>query len=310
MKLAWDDPSKRFAIERHTEGENFARLKLKRDEPPGGADSITGELSWNRTGGEVRIRTFTDVADYWMRNDTPASITDFVPSEPVIAGEGDLAFFSCIDTLFACRVAFPGEKDPISYIVDKFLFREIPVMFKGGLASILKRSRIYAAATVKGDVLNTAYLMIESDARTAVNMLYGLASFALGPSVEIDGWDSAYVISSGDKDVGSILGRRGDFIIFGVGGPAGYGTSRKPPPEIKKIASPSNAFGISVSSAILTAKISGTGETVGQLMEKSLREDGTALDVTANLEKIDSFSLTETPDGRGEMYITLKELEK
>lgn len=309
MNLAWDDPSKRFAYAKNIDGENFVKMKFKTGEPaqPGGADSIAGELSWSRTDSGVHIRTFTDAADYYMWDLPTASSFDFAPSKPVIIGDGELALFSCVDPFFTCRFAFPEGNDPVNQILDHF--PQIPAMLRTSLAAILKRSRIYAAVTTKGDVLRTAYVMLESDERTAVNALYGLASLPRWTSVKIDGWDSAYRISSKDIIGGVMLGRRGNFVILGVGDPAAYGMTGELPPEMRKIASPSNAFGISASSAILSVKIGENGETVGRHIEKSMLERGVRFDA-ADLKKIDSFSWNETPDGRGEIYITFKELEK
>ncbi|MDR1137208.1 MAG: hypothetical protein LBK91_02685 [Synergistaceae bacterium] len=313
MKLAEDDPSKRFKIERNTEGENFALLKLT-PEAPASSDVnefITGELSWDRNDLRIHIRTFTDIADY-MRSGRLRRVSDFVPSEPVIAGDGDPVLFVSVDPMFVSRAAFPDKEDPVRYMLDAY-FWKIPSLITKESAAVLRRSRIYAVATSKVDALDTAYVMLESDERGAVGRLYALAGVFLGSPVKIVGWDSAYnVISAEDREYEVILGRIGNSVILGAGKPAAYGTAAEPPPEIKKIASPSNSLAAAVSSKILSVKIGKPKETLLWHIEKFLREHGSSGAVfnAANLKKIDSFSLTETPGGMGEIYITLKELEK
>jgi hypothetical protein len=295
MSEAALNPSKRLKIEQLTEEPNFIRIKLDEPAEMDGRKIGETELSWSWSDEHVSIRWFSDI--FSGISDRVVS-GDFTPQAPPVMGNGELAVLASVDPMFLIYTILPNEDDPAKAFFERF-GRGFPSQFAGDLEAILRQSRVSAVAVTSGDAVNTAYITIDTAAEETLDKLYSIANLFFGGGNELEGWDSVLNIPTGTP-LNAIVARRGGTVMIGLGDFEEYMYSVEISGNLEKITSKSNAFGVTVVPGRL--KIS-EGIMAGILrsgVEAYLERlpDISALGDTANFDRIDHFTVTQTMDGR------------
>jgi hypothetical protein len=305
MTEAAENPEKRLRVARKTEGENFVAVNFPEPvEMMGGLSFAQAETSWSVKDNKLEIRSYSD-----MYAPVAARLTDrtFVPGAVPLPGDGEVALFASVDPAFCISASFPTEPDPIKKAFDLW-GASIPPQFTANIEDVLRNCRISAVIVAKDQSIDTAYLVIEAEARETLDKLYELARLLAGSPVQLDGWDSAFELNL-DRQFKTIMARHEGMILVGMGEvasfnkKAGVSAGVVPPPDASRV------LALTATSRILEVKAPGTEETLRNMIEKRLasRNVPEALRNIARLDRLERFAFTHSLDGKGEINITFKE---
>ncbi|MDR0652180.1 MAG: hypothetical protein LBG12_02625 [Synergistaceae bacterium] len=308
MTEAAGNPEKRLNVARKTEGENFVVLNLREPVEMNGFSLSHAETSWNVKDDGLEIRWYSD-----MYAPIVAHLTErtFSPGAVPMLGDGEVAFFADIDPAFFISASFPTEPDPIKKALET-RGASIPPLFAAGVEDILRNCRISAVAVVKGQAIDTAYMVIETEARGSIDKLYGLARLLAGSSIQLDGWDSAFEVKI-DPRFNVIAAQHGGVVLLGIGNAVSFGKKARVPADVVPPPDTSRALVLTATSRILNVKAPSMDETLMDAIKKYQSERNTPV-ALQNIElldrlmdRLDRFAFTQSLDGRGEMNITFKE---
>jgi hypothetical protein len=305
MTEAAENPEKRLRVTRSTEGENFVSVNLA--EPMKIRDEFSfsqAETSWSVKDNKLEIRSYFDI---YAPIAARLAERTFAPVAVPLLGDGEVAFFASVDPAFCISVSFPTEPDPIKKTLDLW-GASIPSQFTANIEDILRNCRISAVIVAKDQAIDTAYLVIEAEARDTLEKLYELAKLLMGSPVQLDGWDSAFELNL-DARFKTIAARHEGMILFGIGDAASFNKKAGifadivPPPDASRV------LALTATSRILGVKAPGMGETLRDVMEKRLasRDAPEALRNMVWLDKLERFAFTHFLGGKGEINITFKE---
>jgi hypothetical protein len=219
MTRALDDPSARYKPSRRTEGGSVALAEFKEPLELEGRRMSVSEMGWSRSKSRISVDIYSD-----LYSGAAANITspDAMGSRPPILGDGELSFFYSAYLPFYFDLLFPGEEDPVSAFFEKAGGIAIPREIASYVEDILGQARVSAVVTIKDEAPGTAYVVIESGAQSSMDGVFSLAGLFLGPNkIKLAGWDSAYSTKI-DANISSILAKRGNFIMVGLGNADDY----------------------------------------------------------------------------------------
>ena len=285
MLEAMKKPASRMEIKRFNQGPDYVQARVPipvRD--TGEVKTGFAELAWVEDDRSAHLQIHTDIYSVMTGRAVPKSGLE--GKDLPLLGRGDLAFVGAVDLPYACFAAFPLEEDPVGKVLSLF-GDELPAMYMNDIKAIVEQSR--ASAVVVADPAtgepNTAYLVLETKAKSAVDRYYGLAGFFMQPAT-LSGWDSALALSIGGLGVDPILARRGDIVLMGIGKPADYAVEATVPKDIADFAAPHDLLNFVATSALLDASDS----SLGQKLQEELLGEGIPPSVieTLGIDKLEA----------------------
>jgi hypothetical protein len=312
MERALSDPSARYTPSRMAQGDNVVLAKFKAPIEVEGQRLSVSEVGWSRSDSSLKIDSYSDMYDA-----AAAKITspDAAGSRPPILGDGDLAFFASVYMPFYFNLIFPGEEYPVRAFLEKAGGGAVPREIASYIEAILDEARISVALTVKDEEPNTAYIVIESGAKSAVDGVFSLAGLFLGPNkADLDGWDSAYSVNTG-KSFDILLAKRGNIMLAGIGAADDY-TAELPisvSDEMEEITAPSNMFSLRFVPTVVKGELADAftegyeeglrnalaGNTPGGALIENFRG-------ALKFDRIEKITLRQTTDGHSYADIALK----
>jgi hypothetical protein len=302
------NPKKRLSVTRLTDGENFVAMNFaNRLKIMNGLSIGRAETSWSLKDKLLEIRSHSDM--YGFIASRLAGRT-FSPGAAPTLGDGAVAFFAAVDPAFCLSVLFPAAPDPVKEAIGQW---GVPQEFAAGIEAVLQNCRISAVAVAKGETLDTAYLVIETEARGSLAMLYMIAAAMSAEmedvsAVQLAGWDSAFEMRL-DPHIKMIAAWHEGMVLLGIGEAASFGKQA----DVSAVAVPapdaSRVSAFTAASRILEVKVPGRDETVRDMITRYLNSLNMpeALRDMAWLDKIDRLDFADFLGGGCEINITFKE---
>ena len=257
-------PEARMEIKRFNQGPDYLQARLPvAVKDTGEEKNAFAELAWVEDERSAHLQIHTDIYSVMTGRSVPKSGLE--GKDLPLLGSGDLALVAAIDLPFACFSVFPAEEDPVGRALS-FFEGELPEMYLSDIKSIVEQGRVSAvivADPATGEP-NTAYLVLETKAKGAVDRYYGLAGFFMQP-VALEGWDSALSMSIGLPQ-NPIVARRGDIVLMGIGRPEDYAVAATVPKDIADFAAPHDLMNFVATSSLLKA----SGSSLGRTLQKQL----------------------------------------
>jgi hypothetical protein len=309
MTEAANDSEKRLSVTRLTEGENFVAMNLVKPMEMNGLLLNKAETSWSVKGNELAIRSYSDMYEPIASRLAGRA---FSPGAAPMLGDGEAVFFASVDPAFCFSVMFPTEPDPIKKVVE---LSGIGPNYRALFEGILRNCRISAVAVDKGQTLDAAYLLVESEARGELEILpeilYTLAKVMFAGleevSIQLEDWNVAIGLKL-DPQFNVIMAWREGMLLLGIGETASFGKKAVvsvavPPPDASRV------LALTSSPRILEVKPPGLEETLRDLIEKYLAKQNMpeAFRDTAWLDKIGRLDFAHYLGGNSEINITFKE---
>jgi hypothetical protein len=298
MERAAADASERLSPPRNTEGENRVSLIF--------ADAVLGrgfslreaEASWSTDGDGIRVTYFTDLSAN-VQNAPPKS--DFVPQAVYLFGEGRPALFASVDPAYLLRAVYYDDADPVKAALESVKTRLTPVLFSD-IEAILKNCRLSAAVVAKDGLVDTAYVILDTDELESLGRIFSFVGVFLTKTAGPDGWETYDLPMKNGRAFAARVGR---FAILGLGDARAYAASGELPADIAGMCDASCVAGVFASSELLSLRAPGIGKTLGDILSERRQSGSQGLAALAEgMKDMERFSVTHSADGRGDINIT------
>lgn len=306
MRAAMDDPPARFSPARRTDGENVIMAKMAEPTLIGGFLLGEIEASWTfeeseENGNGMRVQCFTDMFD---RAPTAPPNRYFVPAKTSVFGDGELVLYASIDPAYFLYAAFPLESDPIKFALGE-ISGATPSILTTDVGNIIGDCRLSAAATLRENMLESAYILIDTGAEASLDRLFTLAGVFLRKGAKVDGWDT-YTMPHEAGNIGFVA-RRGNVALLGLGEVESYAKKIDASPAAEAVSSRSNPLGLFVESGkLMSAKSPGSDKNLrDRLMEARGKMPDELANIIPAMIHIRRFSLTQSANGLTTIDISL-----
>ncbi|MDR1915608.1 MAG: hypothetical protein LBQ58_03420 [Synergistaceae bacterium] len=312
MARALNAPSERYKPSRQTEGENVLLGKFKEPFEMGPYKITSSETGWARLENGFKVDIFSDL---YSGSVAMFASQDITGVKPTILGDGELAFFAAAYIPFYLHAVFPGEDDPVGALFDVVGAGAIPAEFSSDLKEILSQARISAVLTVKDEEPNTAYIVIESGAKSSLDKLYSLASiFLRSNEIELQGWDSAYFLKLGGGEE-SIFAHKEGAVLLGIGKASDYAKipSISNVGELDDISSPSTMMGVILEPTSLKGEFADAfKQSFRREFNNQLSQSGIPEDIFDGIQfdMVEKFNMRQTLTGHTYINVFFKKPEE
>lgn len=264
MVDAVEKPAARAKIERRAEGASFVQYRFPMTGVEGSSSDAVGETAWNTADGVTRVQAVSDLA---AMGATPA--TSGMEKGPIpMFGSGTPLLFVTMDLPYFFSVGFPGEEDPVGFFmetVQQSAGQRIPPQHVGEIRAVLEGSRFSYGVTMgtESPLPTTAYVALETKAKSVVDQYFALAGFFLRPA-QVEGWDTISSVAI-RSDIVITAGRRGDLVVVGLGKPEEYAKTPATPKAMRDLPQTGVLMGAYFDASLLTDGTSPLAEAYREL---------------------------------------------
>jgi hypothetical protein len=300
MEGAAADPSMRLSLPRKTDGKNRVSVKFATPVLGRGFSIGEAESSWSSDSDGVRVRYFTDLSTrgpYGLKS-------DFIPETVPLFGEGRLTLFASANPAYLLRAAYPDAADPVNAALESIEGRVTPAMLSD-IEAILRNCRLSAAVVAKGNLIGTAYVLLDTDKLESLGRFFSFAGMFLKKTAGPDEWET-YDLPM--KNGRAFLARRGRFVMMGLGDARAYSARPDLPANAAGMCAASCGAGIFASSELMSLRAPGMGKTLAEVLSEHRSGAGWELAaLVKSMENVERFSLTHSTGGWGDINITFAE---
>jgi hypothetical protein len=176
-------------------------------------------------------------------------------------------------------------------------------MFYNDLKAIISSARVSIACVAKDKKLNTAYILIETDAPESLGKLYSMVGFLGLPVAELPGWESAVstpIPNAGPLVQNAVLAHKKGAFLSGIGTVADFAKSPAIREEYKEFMSQDDIVNGIVSSKLYDVLLDMTQDLLAATPLGTSASDETAIaTITAIRDSFDFICVKLSASGKG-----------